>query len=119
MPGSDMHAMVADCVAPQNPSLPQPVQAVAEENPLFTAPVVSPNPFREHARISFSLPRVTRLRLQVFNAQGVLVSQPFRGQLAQAGNYSLTLEGTTLPPGIYWLVMETEDERKTVKLVKQ
>jgi len=119
LPGSDMHAMVTECVAPADPALPPPAQAIIQDDPLLSAPVVSPNPFREKARISFSLPRVTQLQLQLFNAQGMLVSQPFRGQLAQAGKYGLTLEGTNLPPGIYWLVMETEDERKTVKLVKQ
>jgi len=66
-----------------------------------------PNPVRDRALIPVDLPSEVVLRVSVVDAAGrrvmILVSERYR-----AGSHEIRLEASTLPPGAYLVVMETE-----------
>jgi hypothetical protein len=60
-----------------------------------------PNPFNPSTTISFSLPEIANVELQIFDLQGRLVSTLVSDRL-EAGNYSKTFNASNLASGIYF-----------------
>jgi hypothetical protein len=59
-----------------------------------------PNPFNPITDISFSLPEANRVRLEVYNLLGQLVSKIHEGKL-KAGIHSFTWDGSNVASGVY------------------
>ncbi len=59
-----------------------------------------PNPFRRQATLTYSIPRAGRIRLQVFDVSGHLVSTLEDG-LRPAGEHTVTFEPRRLASGLY------------------
>jgi hypothetical protein len=59
-----------------------------------------PNPFNATTRISFDLPRATRVSVQVYDVQGRLVRELAAEELA-AGRHSLVFDASGLSSGLY------------------
>jgi hypothetical protein len=59
-----------------------------------------PNPFNASTRISFDLPRATRVAVQVYDLQGRLVREP-EARALEAGRHSLLFDGSGLSSGVY------------------
>jgi len=81
----------------------------------------SPNPFNPRTRIRFSLDRSRRLDLEIYDVAGRRVRVLATGSLT-AGLHTLTWDGRNesghvLPSGVYWLLLDAEGFRSTVKLV--
>ena len=78
----------------------------------FRLSAARPNPFTTTTRLQLSLDATTALRVAVFDALGREVMRLHEGTL-QAGTYSLRLDGSNLPPGLY-LVRATDGRGTTV-----
>jgi hypothetical protein len=78
-----------------------------------------PNPFNPVTKIKFSLPKQTRLKINLYNVLGELVQTITEG-LYEAGNYEAELNAQALPSGIYIYKFESSEfvQSKKVMLVK-
>ncbi len=66
---------------------------------LFNQPM--PNPFREEAKLTFTLPATESVTMTVYNAVGNKVATLINGDLISAGDHEVTLSGHDLPQGVY------------------
>jgi hypothetical protein len=95
-------------------------------NPNYTSSIsridkISPNPFNDQTRISFSLDQDSKANLVVYNLQGQII-KTLAAQDFKSGSHEITWEGkdnsgNEVSNGIYLLKLETErgvDFRKLV-----
>ncbi len=75
-----------------------------------------PNPFNPTTEIRWSLMQPTHICLQVFDAAGRLVAQPFAG-LQDAGEHQVTFNGQGLRSGIYLYRLTTPEGSLTRKMM--
>ena len=75
-----------------------------------------PNPFNPVTQIRFSLPKNSRVVLNLYNALGEKVETVLADQLT-AGTYQISYDGHHLPSGIYILQMETPEFVRSVKMI--
>jgi len=75
-----------------------------------------PNPFNNSTKISFNLPSINVVKLEVFNAKGELVQSVFKG-LLKSGSHSFNFNATSLNSGVYYCRVSTSSEVKTTKLM--
>jgi hypothetical protein len=73
---------------------------------------ISPNPFNNETRITFSLKEDMQVRIAVSNLQGQII-KVLANREYQAGNYEIRWDGTDgtgleVPSGIYLLKLETD-----------
>lgn len=83
---------------------------------------VVPNPSDTALRIEFTLARTADVHLQVFDVAGHRVAQQALG-FRSAGRHEvvwsgLDARGTRLPPGVYWLRVETGGQNVSAKVVR-
>ncbi len=76
---------------------------------------VYPNPFNNQSRIQFSLSEFTALEIKLYNSAGQLVRQLDAGQYAP-GSHTVTLDGTKLASGVYFIRLLTADRIITRKI---
>ena len=82
-----------------------------EENPIpFEAevPVTYPNPFKNQTHITYTIPLQTEVSIKVYDLTGRLVSELFQG-IQSAGRHQITFDGTSLPSGVYYYRILSED----------
>jgi len=77
---------------------------------------VSPNPFNSSTSISYVIPTAGRVQLTLYDLTGREIQRLVDDQLAP-GNYSISLNGSDLPPGLYFLKLESASSSLTRKLV--
>lgn len=80
----------------------------------FTLASPYPNPFNPTTRLSFSLPAESPIRLCVWNLLGERVAVLRDTRLA-AGIYSLTVDGSDWPSGLYIFSLETPSAKRVQK----
>jgi hypothetical protein len=90
------------------------VQESPKENIEFS---LSPNPVIDYCDISFEINEPFQLKINLYNAFGQNISSPSI-ELTNAGLYSKRLDLSFLPPGIYFLVINTGKESLVRKFVK-
>jgi immune inhibitor A len=81
-----------------------------------------PNPFNPQTRISFGLPRQSRVTLTVYNALGEKVDELLRNQTLPAGVHHIDWQpigsgGSSLPSGIYFYQLTTDDASLSHKML--
>jgi hypothetical protein len=80
-----------------------------------------PNPFNPSTTISFSLTTASRVKLDVFDITGRLVSVPqpeaAASSFVQAGEHSVTFDGSGLPSGIYFARLQVGEFTQTQKMI--
>ncbi|HEY1201505.1 MAG TPA: T9SS type A sorting domain-containing protein, partial [Niastella sp.] len=69
-----------------------------------------PNPFTRQTNIAFQLPVTGLATLKVFNNMGVEVSTLVNKEL-EAGNYTVSFDGTSLPAGVYHYTLQYGKEK--------
>jgi hypothetical protein len=85
---------------------------------------VKPNPFRDGAAITLTLPRAGAIDLAVLDLAGRRVRVLAHGQVVEAGTRSFSWDGRrddgrVAPAGIYWVILscaDGHDQRRVVKL---
>ncbi|MDP4191181.1 MAG: S8 family serine peptidase [Bacteroidota bacterium] len=75
-----------------------------------------PNPFNPTTKISYSIPAESFVRLELYNVLGVKISTLFEGS-REKGQYSFTLDGSSLASGIYFIRMSAGSFNNTIKIV--
>ncbi len=78
---------------------------------------VYPNPFNQLATIKIELPDRMNTELFVMDAQGVFIENIASGSL-EIGTHQFEWNATTLPGGIYYVVLQSGKERLTLKTIK-
>ncbi|MBS1262253.1 MAG: hypothetical protein MAG453_01596 [Calditrichaeota bacterium] len=75
-----------------------------------------PNPFNPAANVTVSLPQSAELTVQVFNVMGRQVAELANGQF-EAGTHTLTLDGSSLSSGVYFVKATVPGELDAVRKV--
>lgn len=75
-----------------------------------------PNPFNPTTTIKYSVPVQSSLKLELYNVLGVKLSTLFEGT-REKGQYTLQLDGSSLPSGIYFVRMSAASYNSTIKLI--
>ena len=66
-----------------------------------------PNPFNPATTITFALPHLAHVKIDIYNSCGRHITTLAEGSF-QAGEHSLTFNAANQPSGIYWLRMTAE-----------
>ncbi|MEZ4990171.1 MAG: choice-of-anchor Q domain-containing protein [Saprospiraceae bacterium] len=125
-------------IARINPDSCEVVPAAREENPVAEQEIVSqpagqeegtlvigdelslvayPNPFQRSTTLRFWLPAAGRVRLEVFNLQGLRIRTIHAGVHLESGYHEFRLPSGELPAGIYLTRLQTAGQVLTVRLV--
>ena len=92
-------------------------RAIARELPAIPTLYPNyPNPFNPSTTISFALPAASNVTVQVYDAQGRLVSDLFRGNLSR-GFHEINFDGRGLSSGVYLYRVSTGWEVRTGKML--
>ena len=75
-----------------------------------------PNPFNPSTRVSFGLPRESRVRLEIFNLLGERLMTAVDG-IRAAGYHQVTLDASTLPAGMYLYRLTAGEQVMTRKML--
>lgn len=75
-----------------------------------------PNPFNPSTTISFNLESSANIRLTVYNILGKKVSEIYTGTKS-SGSHQINFDGSSLPSGIYYYELITENFRQTKSMV--
>ena len=75
-----------------------------------------PNPFNPITTISFSIPQSELVSINIYDINGYLVQNVKEGYYG-AGNYSESIDGSSLTSGAYFIRLETDDYSITEKLM--
>lgn len=75
-----------------------------------------PNPFNPSTTIAFHLPQATRVSLEVYDVRGGL-ARTLADDVFTAGSHALELNGASLPSGIYFARLSTNNYAETTKLL--
>lgn len=81
-----------------------------------------PNPFNPSTNLSFSLPQASKVRLTIFNSVGEVINKLVDGKMFAEGTYTYKWNGTNqenqkVSSGIYFYTLDSEDYRKTKKMI--
>lgn len=79
---------------------------------------ITPNPFDSVTVIHFDLTATDSVWLDVFDMVGHTVKSFYNGTLLSSGSYSLTLNGDTLPNGVYLVRLKVDTNIYTKKIIK-
>lgn len=75
-----------------------------------------PNPFNSRTTLRFALAKSSTVNLKIFDVTGREAVRVLSGRLA-AGDHVYNLDAGDLASGLYWLVMQTDAETLTRKLM--
>jgi hypothetical protein len=75
-----------------------------------------PNPFNPETNISYSLPRASDVRLEIFDLQGRKVSDQVAGK-KPAGSHRYTFDGKILPSGVYVYCLHAGEFTQKKKMI--
>jgi hypothetical protein len=77
-----------------------------------------PNPTNGHVQIGFHVPVTGKVILTVFDLDGNVVLQPVREEVS-AGRHVVNLDLSSLPRGMYYYELRTNEFSGVKKLVRQ
>jgi hypothetical protein len=75
-----------------------------------------PNPFNPLTMIEYSVPNVSKVRVEVFNVLGQVVKVLVDGQ-QEPGNYTVRWDGTEVASGVYFYRMSADNFTATKRMV--
>ena len=82
--------------------------------------IVNPNPFDSIAVIQFTIANNDTIWLGIYNVIGNSIITFYNAAILPSGTYSVTLNGDTLPDGIYFVALKINSTKTlTKKLIKQ
>jgi hypothetical protein len=95
---------------------PFPGEIMISAPATFAMVGANPNPFNPATTLSFSLPEVVQVTLNVFDVQGRLVATLVNG-LREAGQHQVTFDGSNLSSGVYLYTLQAGSYSATGKMV--
>jgi hypothetical protein len=75
-----------------------------------------PNPFNPITTINYSIPENSFVSLKIFNSLGIEVAKLIEEQ-KQVGDYSIKIDATNYPSGIYFYTLQTDNFFSTKKMI--
>jgi hypothetical protein len=78
---------------------------------------VSPHPFRDRARVAFSIAEAGPVRVEVFDVGGRLIQTPLAERL-EPGRHEVTLDGAAFGPGLYFYRVTAGHAVRSGKLMR-
>jgi hypothetical protein len=84
--------------------------------PLFKLSQNNPNPAKESTNINFQLNSSGSVSLEIYDMLGNQISSLIN-QNMKAGNYSVPVETSTMPDGIYFYVLRKDGFSKTTRMI--
>ena len=121
--GSEFTAMIEDCVDNLVEEVTESRFSEAGEFPVLTTTplqdlslTVYPNPINGSATLTYVLPETERVQLSLYSLRGELVQLLFNGTQA-AGMHLVDWQVSDLPPGMYFMSIETVGGRVVQKVV--
>lgn len=75
-----------------------------------------PNPFNPVTKIKFKIPKLSDVKITIYDALGKEVSNIFKAGLT-TGSYEYDFNGENLSSGVYYYNLETKDFSKTMKMI--
>lgn len=79
-----------------------------------------PNPFESSTTIEYYLPASGKVNLNIVDAQGRIVSNLVLNEQREAGKHQIEWKPTNAPPvGVYFPVVEVNQQKATNRLVKK
>lgn len=82
--------------------------------------IVNPNPFDSIAVIQFTIANNDTIWLDIYNVTGNSIITFYNAAVLPSGSYSITLNGDTLPDGIYFVTLKINSTKTlSKKLIKQ
>ncbi|MER2996877.1 SBBP repeat-containing protein [Pontibacter populi] len=76
-----------------------------------------PNTFKDKTTITFTAKKAGNYTLEVYDMRGKLVKQFWKGQAEEGQNYSVELDGTSLPKGIYVARLVSSTGSQSIKML--
>ncbi|HTE28565.1 T9SS type A sorting domain-containing protein [Flavitalea sp.] len=80
---------------------------------------VFPNPFSNEATFRFTLPQTEKYSIKFYNSSGALISQVDEGTAHANVAKNVKIDGTRLVAGLYMISIQTGNETKVLKVVKE
>lgn len=80
--------------------------------------VVYPNPFKDQVKAAFDLKDIANVSVFVYDQVGKIVFTAFSNQMLGKGRREEVINTESLEEGIYYLVVQINEERITRKLIK-
>lgn len=82
--------------------------------------IINPNPFDSIAVIQFTIANNDTIWLDIYNVIGNSIKSFYNATVLPSGSYSVTLNGDTLPDGIYFVSLKINSTKTlTKKIIKQ
>ncbi|MDR3628231.1 MAG: T9SS type A sorting domain-containing protein [Ignavibacteriaceae bacterium] len=75
-----------------------------------------PNPFNPSTTINFSIPKVSNVKIVIYNILGKEVATLANGEM-KAGNYNVTWNAANIASGVYFYTISTPNFTSTKKMV--
>jgi len=97
-----------------------PISGVATDGRLpsvFALGQNYPNPFNPSTKIAYSLPRTSTVTLEVFDVLGRRVAILVNNELKQAGDYTISFDGSRLATGMYIYKMSAAGQSVSKKMM--
>ncbi|MBO0952049.1 T9SS type A sorting domain-containing protein [Fibrella forsythiae] len=96
-----------------------PVSARATEASADLTVSAWPNPFQDQTTVEYKLPESSTVKHTLTDSRGVVLRQNAPTDLQPAGVYKVGVEGANLPTGVYIYQLQTGNQTKTIRLLKQ
>ena len=77
-----------------------------------------PNPLEEATTFRYTLEKEGQVRLTIYDMLGKQVGQPVVNEVQSQGEHTRLFDASTLTPGTYLYILETDGNRITKKMVK-
>ena len=120
-PGSDFLAMIEDCSdnsIVENATSRTQLEDFATSSLNDVSLLVHPNPVASAATITYVLPKTDKLHINLYSIDGQLLQTLFKGT-KDTGMHLIELQVAGLPRGMYFLSLETGENRVVRKVVFQ
>jgi len=76
-----------------------------------------PNPFNPITKISYDLPKDSKVSLVIYDMLGREIIRLVNGEFKQAGHHSIVFNGSNLASGVYFYRIETESFTDTKRMI--
>jgi Secretion system C-terminal sorting domain len=87
--------------------------------PNYDAIIAYPNPFQSQTTIEFAVGETTPVSISIYDINNNKIRDAFIGTVYTQGEYAQLFNGSDLTAGTYLFVMTTQNDKKTLKIIKK